>query len=93
MWEFDYSFGILPPIVVQDRNIHSLMKDFMDEWECYVQVKPLVNALESIEFSSETIGDALIEAYEALVENGSIDSRELGLLSAWSNDCRHTLRP
>lgn len=89
MWEQDFHLGFTKATVYQERNAHDFMKDFADEWECYLNVKPIVNLLNSLNFGSLSITEALEKSYSALVDKGFISENELPILKSWITDCEN----
>ena len=83
-WEYGWSVLFHDASVRQDRNEHDLMKDFADEVPGYLQNRRMAALLEGCRFRCEgSDGENLRICYEALVREGIVGQRELGLLSAW----------
>ena len=76
------------PNVFQDRNDHSLMRDFAEEIEGYLGYDNLVNLLESLQLEKgdAKIGKNLIHVYENMINHGFVTEDELPLLEAWLAD-------
>jgi hypothetical protein len=74
--------------VWQERNEHSLMRDFADEVPGYLHNREIVTALQAVVLRSglEHLGDNLRRCYGALVALGVIGVEELPLLDAWLSD-------
>lgn len=76
--------------VVQDRNDHSLMRDFEDEISGYLGNRKIAEALDALDLMAGTdlgtMGDNLRKCYGALVGGGYIGAEELPLLDAWLTD-------
>ena len=71
--------------VVQDRNAHSYMRDFMAERPLYAQAGELIRVLA--ETTNAELGTAPLEAlYTMLYEYGFIEESDLQLARAWSAD-------
>jgi len=90
LWEKDLYLGFIRATVFQDRNKHDLMKDFIEEFECYVGIKKIINVLDKMKF----IGNFLLDlqtAYTELVKNDFISKDELNVLNAWCEDCLNIL--
>ena len=89
MWECDWGLMFHDATVWQERNEHSLIKDFEQEVPGYINNNKIKTILESLVLKSgkDQIGDNMLLCYEALVSNGIIsDSIEIDLLSAWLED-------
>lgn len=76
------------PTVWQDRNEHNLLKDMSDECSGYFQNAKIAQCLDSLDLPGglANTGHALKMCYEALVDLGVFDRRELELVAAWSAD-------
>ena len=85
LWEQDLHLGFTKATVYQERNVHDLMRDFKDEIECYLGIKPIVSLLDSLEFGPELISNVQ-HVYRALVERKIINAKELLVFDAWSED-------
>jgi len=76
--------------VVQDRNDHSLMRDFEDEISGYLGNRKIAEALDALTIlpgtDLPTMGENLRLCYRALVEGGHVGEAELPLLDAWLAD-------
>ena len=71
--------------VVQDRNAHSYMRDFMAERPLYAQAGELIRVLA--ETTNEELADAPLEVlYTTLYEHGFIEEADLLLARAWMSD-------
>jgi STELLO glycosyltransferases len=76
--------------VWQDRNEHSLHRDFCDEVPGYVNNDEIRNALLALEFTSDlNISRMLEQCYECLMANGWVGREEQALLNAWLFDLNH----
>lgn len=87
LWEQNLHLGFTGATVYQERNEHELMRDFRDEVECYLNTKPIVNLLGSLNLSSEPVTN-LMAVYDNLAENGLISAKELIILQAWLSDLK-----
>jgi hypothetical protein len=76
--------------VVQDRNDHSLIRDFEDEISGYLSNRAIAQSLDALEIlpgaDLPTMGENLRRCYRALVEGGHVGEAELPLLDAWLAD-------
>jgi hypothetical protein len=89
MWECDWSVIFHDATVWQERNEHSLIKDFEQEVSGYISNNKIKVLLENLALKSgkDQIGANMLLCYEALVKNGILSNRkELDLLSAWLDD-------
>jgi hypothetical protein len=87
-WENGWSVLFKSSDVVQDRNEHSLMRDFKDETPGYLHNREIGTRLEKLKLASgpENVGDNLILCYEAMVELGVVGADEIALVKAWVDD-------
>ncbi len=78
------------PTARQERNEHSLLRDFEDEIPGYLHNSEIRKALEVLPLKSgvEEIGDNLKICYEKLISMFLIGAEELQLLDAWLEDIK-----
>ena len=75
--------------VWQERNEHSLHRDFCDEIPGYTNNHEIRNALMSLEFEhSSEITLLLEQCYECLIRRGWVGKEEEPLLAAWLTDLK-----
>lgn len=74
--------------VVQERNEHSLIRDFEDEVPGYLHNRAIREALDGLSLPTGvgSIPDAMRACYRRLVEMGVVGEGELPLLEAWLDD-------
>jgi len=85
IWELDRNLAFVSPSVYQKRNEHSLMKDFSDEIECYLNVEKVVSILDSLSLTGIPTND-IRTIYEELYNNNIVQEIELKALEAWIRD-------
>jgi len=90
LWDINLHLGFTKATVYQERNIHNFMKDFRDEIDCYLNVKPIVELLDSLNLSSELLLN-IETVYSALSEKGFIKSEELDICKAWISDFKYIM--
>ena len=86
MWLYDYHLGYTDATVVQKRNPHDYMKDFMSEVPVYQHAEKPIEIVSSAISASKSIEDNLYNAYESLLKNGIVPKEEMTTLTAWLND-------
>lgn len=86
MWEYGYRLGFHSPNTFQIRNAHDYYVDFLGEISMYKNIPKVVDILNSINLSGETIIDNLLLIYELLCDNNIVDSKELVNLLNWIDD-------
>jgi len=87
-WECGWSILFHSSTVRQERNEHSLMKDFEEEIPGYVHNAQIVSTLNklSLKEGAEHIFENLIRCYQALIDLAVIGKDEMPLVRAWVND-------
>jgi hypothetical protein len=87
-WENGWHVLFHAATVLQERNEHDLMKDFVDEIPGYVHNRRITEILGTMSLSKglNYIPDNMRKCYEALVDLGVVDQQELKLLNAWLSD-------
>jgi hypothetical protein len=88
LWTIDSELSFHQATVVQDRNEHSLLRDFEDEIPGYLNNLKIVDALENINLESglESISSNMMLCYEKLCSLDLIGAGELNLLETWLSD-------
>jgi hypothetical protein len=93
-WENGWRLLFREADVYQERNEHNLMRDFQDEIPGYLHNGKIVETLARLDLAPgvESIGPNLLSCYEALVDLGIVDRKELLLVEAWLADLRELAR-
>lgn len=86
MWLYGYELGFLDATVVQKRNPHDYMKDFVSEIPMYLHTERVMELVGSAISASESIESNLHLAYEALLAEGIVTDQEMVTLDAWLKD-------
>ncbi|HEY3285448.1 MAG TPA: STELLO glycosyltransferase family protein [Armatimonadota bacterium] len=74
------------PTVYQERNEHSLLRDFQDEVPGYLNNTRLMELLSGLSLGSGDTKADLRLCYTALVDAGIVPAEELNLVDAWLTD-------
>ncbi len=87
-WENGWDILFKSPDVYQERNEHSLMRDFADEVPGYLNNRLIADQLAVLPLRAGTknIGENLILCYETLVRLGVVGLEEIPLVKAWVED-------
>ncbi len=87
-WENGWSVLFRSPNVSQERNEHSLMKDFADEVPGYMHNRKIAECFEQLKLApgEKNIPDNLIRCYEELVRIAVVGAEEIALVEAWCDD-------
>ena len=88
LWAMDSVVTFHAAEVIQRRNVHNLLKDFQDEVPGYLHNEAICQTLEGVKLKRgpEAVGENLRRCYEALVGQGILPKKELGLVRAWLRD-------
>lgn len=88
LWELNLGVVFHGPEVYQDRNPHSLMKDFEDEIPGYLNNHRIAEILEatSLQSGEENVCSNFLTCYESLVREGIFPEKELELAITWLAD-------
>ncbi len=87
-WENRWSILFHESTVWQERNEHSLMKDFEEEVSGYLNNRAIAETLDKLKLRPgiENLADNLLVCYEALCARGWIGAKEMPLLKVWLED-------
>ena len=85
LYAMDKAIAFREATVFQERNQHSLIKDFRDEVPGYLNNVRIVEILTGLSLDSQPSGTAanVLKCYEALVGAEIVPAKELPLLQAW----------
>jgi STELLO glycosyltransferases len=86
MWMYNYQLGFVDATVVQKRNPHDYMKDFISEIPMYQYCEKVVELVLKAISSSQSIEDNLFNAYKSLLDSSIVCDEEIQTLEAWLND-------
>lgn len=86
MWLYNYHLGFVDATVVQKRNPHDYMKDFISEIPMYTHCNEVMETVSAAVSANNSLNDNLFHAYEALHKKNIVEARELDVLSAWLQD-------
>ena len=89
MWLYGYQLGFVGANVVQKRNPHDYMKDFISEIPMYQHCGEVVELVSSSISSVDSIESNLYNAYASLLKAGIVCDREMSSLEAWLNDVQN----
>jgi hypothetical protein len=86
LWEIDSGVVFHAASVTQDRNEHSLIKDFEDEIPGYTSNNKIRIILEKTKLEKGDMFRNLIICYEQLTNAGFIERKEINLVKLWINE-------
>jgi hypothetical protein len=95
LWEFDSGVVFHAPEVYQERNEHSLLRDFEAEVPGYLRNAKIVKTLDGLSLMPgvRNVSANLIRCYEALIAAGDFPKDELPLIISWCDDLSTAIRP
>lgn len=95
LWAMGHGVVFHGPEVVQERNVHNLMRDFEQEVPGYLGNRRLAAALEelSLPAGEDEAGPNLARCYRALVGAGFLPEEELALVGLWLEAVGAASRP
>lgn len=93
LWELGYGMVFHSPEVVQERNLHNLLKDFEHEVPGYLNNQRIIQTLTEVKLQSGSgaVSGNLVRCYEALVAKGFVAAAELPFVRAWLDDLGQAL--
>ncbi len=85
LWAMGHGVVFHGPEVVQERNVHNLMRDFEQEVPGYLGNRRLAAVLEELRLppGEDEAGPNLARCYRALVSAGFFPEEELALVQLW----------
>jgi hypothetical protein len=86
LWQHGYRLGFTEATVVQKRNEHDYFKDFESEVPMYLHTEKSLEAVKAA-VSEGSVKDNVYQAYEALLQIGVVETRELEVLTEWLKHC------
>lgn len=86
MWMYDYHLGFTNATVVQKRNPHDYMKDFISEIPMYQYCESIIDYVSGSISLSESIESNLFNSYKSLLKAKIVCNKEMLTLEAWLKD-------
>ncbi len=86
MWLYNYRLGFCSATVVQKRNPHDYMKDFISEIPMYEHTEKVIELVKQTISKTNTIQENLTASYQALYKEGIVIEKELATLNSWLAD-------
>lgn len=88
MWLYEYHLGFTNATVIQKRNPHDYMKDFISEIPMYQYIDKVIEIVSSSISKSESIENNLYNSYTVLLRERIVCEKELVTLEAWLKDIK-----
>lgn len=86
MWLYDYQLGFIDATVIQKRNPHDYMKDFISEIPMYQHCERIIELVTNSISISDSIETNLYNAYKSLLNENIVCEKEMITLEAWLKD-------
>jgi hypothetical protein len=86
LWDIQAHLCFMPARVVQERNVHNYLHDFIDETDLYTKAGKLVNFLCTWHATSTKLFDRILELHTALIDANFFKPEELAITKAWLED-------
>jgi pyridoxal biosynthesis lyase PdxS len=88
-----YQLGFIGATVIQKRNPHDYMKDFISEIPVYEHSRRVIEIVSEVVSPIQTIKCNLLAAYGELYRKGIVLEKELAALDAWLSDLEKISSP
>jgi hypothetical protein len=88
MWLYGYKLGFINATVIQKRNPHDYMKDFISEIPMYETCEKVIELVSKVISSSDCIETNLYNAYKSLLTENIVSDKEIISLEAWLKDIK-----
>lgn len=86
MWLYGYSLGFTNATVIQKRNPHDYMKDFISEIPMYETCEKVIELVAKVISASDCIETNLYNAYTELLAEHIVSDKEMITLESWLSD-------
>lgn len=87
IWARGGQLAFTSPTVIQKRNYHNFVKDFIDEYPMYVSFEKVIETLETTKLNGDD-NDLLI-MYKALLKAGIVKDDEIRSVGVWLNGLKN----
>lgn len=88
MWLYNYQLGFVNATVVQKRNVHNYMDDFISEIPMYQHCDKIVDLVTKAISGDNSVEVNLLNAYHALLDNQIVCEKEIITLQSWLADIK-----
>ena len=89
MWLYGYELGFTNATVVQKRNPHDYMKDFISEIPMYEYCEKVIELVTDAISVSNSIETNIYNAYKSLLNENIVCEKEMITLEAWLKDLKN----
>lgn len=91
IWAAGFRLGFINATVIQKRNPHDYMKDFISEIPMYKTCEKVIDIVTKSISIDITIEDNLLNSYNALLKHNIIEPREMITLKGWLDDLKRII--
>ena len=88
MWLYGFELSFFNATVIQKRNPHDYMKDFISEIPMYQYCEKIIDLVSKSVLCSKIMENNLYNAYNALLNENIVSKKEIITLEAWLKDIR-----
>jgi hypothetical protein len=89
LWEIQGTLCFLPAAVVQKRNEHNLLNDFIQEIDLYTKAGALINFLREWRSPQPSLPLKMNDLMKALIQKNFYKENELAFTQAWLQDLQN----
>lgn len=86
MWLYEYQLGFINATVIQKRNPHDYMKDFISEIPMYQHCERVIELVSTSISKFDSIETNLYNSYKSLLSENIVCEKEIITLEAWLKD-------
>jgi len=86
MWSAGYKLGFTNATVVQKRNPHDYVKDFISEIPMYLNIEKAAEIAQEVASADNSVQDNLFNIYKKLETHDIVVADEIKLVEAWLKD-------
>jgi hypothetical protein len=86
MWLYDFQLGFINATVVQKRNPHDYMKDFLSEIPMYQHGEKVIELVSGSISKGQSMESNLYNAYRSLLKAKIVCNHEMNTLESWLGD-------
>jgi hypothetical protein len=88
IWDIGLVVAFSGPNAYQKRNVHSLLRDFTEEYDLYTKSGALINFLSNWSSPSTSPFESMELLVDSMVENQFLKVEESTLIQAWFRDLK-----
>ena len=89
LWDINGNICFMPSTVIQERNDHNLLHDFIDELDLYTKSGDLVNTLIDWKSTNSSFFGRIQELTDIMIQKDFYKKKERELVDAWLQDLKN----